>query len=562
MTTENQLLQKCLVLQKALFSSLRLKEVLEAAVKQFAELSGGAKIAIFLSDNENMSFKLMSEKGYSPKTLVKMREVPFAAESLLKSVVQKRKPASHKSLAEAVGISADIMKGEGSKAQMALPLISHNLLVGAVLMDLSKPEVISYADFYNEVAGITSLAIANSILFGRSEYERERVSTLYKTACSLTSSMLQINEVLQIASDTAIVLGNTPCCAVLLIDESHKKFRLAAFKGLEGTSLNEYDLTVSDSIAGNVLKSGKVEYFGDEQRRPYGMPKATGGSEFRSVLSLPILADSGTKGKKNGIGVLQVFSTEFKAFNKEQIELLESLCSQVAASLSVALTHQTAAAQASYDANTGLYNRLYFDDVLPKEVERAQRHKHQLGLLLIDIDHLGQINDHLGQKKGDEAIAYVAAKVKKTLRDIDIACRYGGEELIVILPETPEQNLFMVAERLRKSIRNDTAPGVGTVTVSVGVSSYPNLASSPQELVTTAEQAVNIAKYEGRDKCVLVSLPDAMQPGDISWGDLAKQAKLAVVAERQSMLHSRLDVNAEYASWLHAPPQLVSKKKK
>lgn len=555
MANDGNLLQRYIALQKALLSSLRLKDVLDAAVIQFSELAGGAKVAFFLSDNESMSFKLMAAKGYSEKSLEQLRIVPFNLDGLLKYVVQQRSPVSSSDPASAPDLSASIMKREGSQGQIALPLISANLLVGAVLMEVSNANILAYIDFYKEVADVTALAVANSILFGRSEYERERLNTLYKTSCALSGSMLQVNEVLQIASDTAVILGNTPCCALLILNETSDRFNLAAFKGLEGSSLNEFDMTFSNSVAGSALRNGRTEYLGEGSREPYGMPRATGGSTFQSVVALPIVYG------ETAIGALLVFSTEPRAFHREQVELLESLSSQVATALNVALTHQSASNSSALDVHTGLYNRLYFQDALPKEVERSARHKHELGLLLIDIDHLGQINEHLGQEKGDEAIRHVASVVRGTLRDIDIACRYGGEEIAVILPETPQSNIYEVADRVRQKVRDNTAPGIGTLTVSIGVSAFPGIAESAEDLLLGAEQALDIAKFEGRDRVKIVRLNQNLKPGEAAWGDLANQAKLAVISERQQRLQSRLTVAPEYASWLTAGPSMVGKKK-
>lgn len=554
MTNDGNLLPRYIMMQKALLSSLRLKDVLDAAVLQFADLAGGAKVAIFLSDNESLALKLMAAKGYSDATLDQIKVLPFSAESLLKYVVQKRTPVSANNAQTAPDVSAMIMKREQSSGQIALPLISSNLLVGAVLLEVNNVAYLNYADFLKEVADVTALTIANSILFGRSEYERERLSTLYKTSCALSSSVLQATEVLQIAADTSLILGNTPNCAILLFDQGSGIFILAAFKGLEGSSLRDFDMSVRETIAGSCMRSGRTEYIGDGNREPYGLPRATGGAPFASVVALPMIHNG------QPLGVIEVFSTESRAFHREQIELLESLTSQVTTALNVAFTHETAASQSIQDAHTGLYNRLHFEDSLLKEIERSGRHKHELSLLLIDLDHLGQINEHLGQDKGDEAIKYSARLLKSALRDIDIPCRFGGEEFAIILPETSPHSAAEVAERLRQKIRAEASPGVGTVTVSIGVANYPGNADDAEGLLRAAEQALDIAKYEGRDRVVQAQSGTQAMSGPISWQDLAKQAKLAVINERQSTLNSRLTVAPEYASWMTKTPGLVKKK--
>lgn len=554
MAQEGSLLQQYIRLQKALLSSLRLKDVLDATVLQFEEIAGGAKVAVFLSDNESMAFKLMAAKGYSDASLDQLRIVPFAAESLLKYVVQKRAPVSADNIQSAPDLSAALMQREGSVAQIGLPLISSNLLVGGVLMELNNAQLINYIEYYKDAAEVSAMCIANSILFGRSEYERERLSTLYKTSCALSGSVLKVSEVLQIAADTALILGNTPTCAILMLDHQDNVFKLAAFKGLDGSTLSEFDMGVRDTIAGSCLRNGRSEYIGGDGREPYGMPRATGGSPFHSALALPMIKDG------QPIGVIMVFSTEQRAFHREQLELLESLTHQVTTALHIALTHESTAAQSISDVHTGLYNRVHFEDALLKEVERSARHRHEMALMLIDIDHFGQINDHLGQERGDEAIRHVAHTIKSTLRDIDIASRYGGEEFSVILPETPRQSAIEVAERLRTTIRNATAPGIGTITVSIGVAAYPSNAEDAPGLLRGCEQALDIAKFEGRDRVKEAQTGQFTNAGAIPWDELANQARLSVISERQSRLQSRLTVAPEYAAWMTKSAGLVKKR--
>jgi diguanylate cyclase (GGDEF)-like protein len=544
MTDNGNLLPKYIMMQKALLSSLHLKDVLDAAVLQFMELAAGAKVAIFLSDNESLALKLMASKGYSESSTEQLKVVPFAAESLLKNVVQKR-IASCAQEKTAPEISASVIKREGSVGQIALPLIASNLLIGGVLIDINKGSVFHEVDFLQDCASIAAMAIANSVLFGRSEYERERLNTLYKTSCSLSGSVLSVSEVLQIAADTALVAANTPNCAILILDETRRAFDLAAFKGLEGSSMGDFDLNVQNTIAGSCITNKKTEYIMDAANVQRGLPKAAGGSPFGSILALPLMH------QREPLGAMLLFSTDRRAFHREQIELLDSLGTQVGTALHVALTHETAASRSIEDAHTGLSNRWHFDDSLVKEVERSQRHRREFALLLVDVDHLAQINEHLGQQKGDEAIRHVARTIKTALRDIDIPCRYGGEEFGIILPETPYQNSYEVAERLRQKIRANVAPGVGTITVSIGLAAFPHNGTDAQSLLLAAQQALDVAKFQGRDR-IKVAESGNSTSGPISWEELASQAKLSVISERQSNLQSKLTAAAEYANWMRS----------
>lgn len=544
---DTNLLTRILQMQKKLFASLRLKDVLEHAVVQMSEVAEGAKVAIFLADNDSLSLKLMSIRGYQDACIDLLRHVPFTAETLLKTVVQKRQPLSAARPQDAPDLSASIMQREGSKGQIALPLIASDLLVGAVLLDLSNARVLDMVPLLKDVADLLALAIGNAILFGRSEYERERLGTLYKTSVALTGSSLKTAEVLQITADTALILGNTPHCALLVFDPQKQTLHVAAFKGLDGNSLNDFNLSVEGTIAGKALSSGRTEYAQDATGLQHSLPRATNGQPFGSALAVPISIEG------NALGAIVLFATDLRAFHREQIDLLESLAAQSSSALRVALTHESAAAQSIQDAHTGLYNRWHFEETLQKEIERSQRHKRELSIAIVDIDHLSRVNDLLGQERGDAVIKYVAKMLKACLRDIDIPCRYGAEEFALLLPETGGQAAYEVAERVRQKIKSESVPGIGMVTVSMGVAAYPANGDTGATIVKVAEEALDVAKYEGRDR-VKWSGAGAVSGGRIPWEELVRQAKLSVVSERQARLNNRLAPAPEYAPWMKATP--------
>lgn len=552
---EGNLVQHLLQMVKALNSSLRLRDVLETAVTQFVELAGDAKVAVFLSDNDSLSLKLMTSKGYSEASQEQLRVMSFASESILKPVVQKRQLTTISDVKQAPDISAVIMKREGSTAQIGLPLIASNLLVGCMLIDLPDSSLLGMVDLLKHLSDLVAISVANAILFGRSEYERERLGTLYKTAVSLSSSSLKVADVLQITADTSLILANTPHCAVLVIDKARKQFNVAAFKGLDGNNMSDFDLSMEDTLAGRCILSGKTEYQNDATSIQLRLPRSTGGGLFGSAVAVPIVVEN------NALGVLMLFSQDMRSFHREQVDLLEALTQQVAAALNIAFTHESTAAQTMQDAHTGLYNPWHFNDSVAKELERSVRHKHEFGIMRIDIDHLTRVNELLGPGKGDEAIKHVARLVKTTLRDIDVPCRFGSQEFAVILPETSRQAAFEVAERLRAKIRSESAPGVGMVTVSIGMATYPDNGEEPSALLKTAEQALDVAKFEGRDRVKLAQSGMLADGTQISWDELARQAKLAVLSERQSKLQNRLSVPPEYAPWMRAVPNWGNKKK-
>jgi diguanylate cyclase (GGDEF)-like protein len=545
--------QKNLALQKAVLSSLRLKEVLDAVVSQFYSLSGGSRVAVLLADNDSLAFKLMAAKGYSTSTLDLLRTLPFASDSLLKTLVQKRAPAFFDSADSPAQISGRIMKNESSTVQVGLPLIANNLLVGAILLDGSDNSLLQGLQDLSSTAEIASLCIANSIVHGRSEYERERISILYTSSLSLITSVLRTAEVLKIALDSALSLAKTAYGVVLFYNAADDIFDLAAVKGLDASALGQLDLSARDTIAGTTLRSGKTACLGDGLRQPFGLPPAAEGVPFSSAIVLPLIYEH------TPLGVIEVFSTEHNAFRPEHVDYLEMLATQVCNALHVSLTHEITEARTLEDVHTGLYSRPYFEESLLKECERSARNRHELGVLMIDIDHLGNINQTLGSDRGDEAIRYVADLIKRTVRDMDVVCRYGGEEFAVILPETAQPLVLEVAERVRQAIRSGNAAGVGMVSVSVGAATLPINGEDADSLVEAAEDALHVAKYQGRNKVVAAFPNKQASVGPISWGELAHQAKLAVISQRQSRLKNPLAPPPEYASWMTRKPKRQEK---
>ena len=155
------------------------------------------------------------------------------------------------------------------------------------------------------------------------------------------------------------------------------------------------------------------------------------------------------------------------------------------------------------DGLTGLYNRRHFQDTFESEIRRSEQHARVLSLLIMDIDHFKQYDDRFGHPEGDAALRRVAAQVTKGIRSSDMAFRYGGEELAIVLPACPKPQAVEVAEKLRAAIRGHTQrPGRfgGPLTVSIGVATFPDDARTGATLMERADAALYQAKADGRDR--------------------------------------------------------------
>jgi diguanylate cyclase (GGDEF)-like protein len=151
------------------------------------------------------------------------------------------------------------------------------------------------------------------------------------------------------------------------------------------------------------------------------------------------------------------------------------------------------------DELTGLFTRDVFETLLKKEIERARRHGTSLCLLMIDIDDFKRVNDTHGHLKGDEVLNRLGATIRKSVRTMDVAARYGGEELVVIMPGTDIGYAFQAGERLRQAVEKLKFNGFG-VTISVGVSQFDRSTDTPQKMVAAADRALYSAKKAGKNR--------------------------------------------------------------
>ena len=162
---------------------------------------------------------------------------------------------------------------------------------------------------------------------------------------------------------------------------------------------------------------------------------------------------------------------------------------------------------ATIDGLTQVANRRAVEQRLVHEFQRARRYKHPFTCMMIDIDHFKSVNDNYGHPVGDKVLVEVAAAIRQSTRNTDLVGRFGGEEFIVLAPETPMTSGELVADRIRRSIAARTASraekGMPAVTASLGVASTELAVATETELLARADQALYRAKHEGRNRVVV-----------------------------------------------------------
>ncbi len=161
------------------------------------------------------------------------------------------------------------------------------------------------------------------------------------------------------------------------------------------------------------------------------------------------------------------------------------------------------------DHLTTLFNRRYLDETLEREIQRAARSQAQLGIIMMDIDHFKRFNDKYGHAAGDELLKEMGKLLYAHIRMADIACRYGGEEFVLVLPDASLEVSRQRAERLRQEVKQLRLKiknqNMGAITVSLGVAVFPDNGSSGKALLKSADAALYLAKRAGRDRVVMAA---------------------------------------------------------
>lgn len=167
--------------------------------------------------------------------------------------------------------------------------------------------------------------------------------------------------------------------------------------------------------------------------------------------------------------------------------------------------------QAITDPLTGLYNRRYLLDLLPREFARAKRYHASIAAVMLDIDHFKDVNDEHGHPAGDLVLRELGNLLRASVRESDMACRYGGEEFVLILPEASLEDVQRRSEALRTSARDMRLEyrgrRIGPISISLGIAMFPESGDDPETLIRCADYAMYDAKRAGRDKVMAYAAP-------------------------------------------------------
>jgi diguanylate cyclase (GGDEF)-like protein len=313
------------------------------------------------------------------------------------------------------------------------------------------------------------------------------------------NSIFDIKELLRYVNDVVLGVLGVSNSTVILYDERKNKLKVSTTSIKNSTELVSLSDNVNSIVLMDVLDSGKifVENFVDYDDFPF-----TRGRDVKSILCMPF----NTRTKRYGL--LLIEHKVVNAFDNENMNFLNTISIQLGIALENAELYQKLQSMATTDGLTGIYNRMYLHEKLKEELMRAQELNYPLTLAIFDIDHFKKFNDTYGHLFGDKVLKSIADVVNGALRSSDILARFGGEEFIIILPRTSVleayQKIYNLSIKISRSVISDNLVSA-SVTASFGIAGYPHHASSDNEIIRFADDALYEAKKAGRN-CVMVAV--------------------------------------------------------
>jgi diguanylate cyclase (GGDEF)-like protein len=336
---------------------------------------------------------------------------------------------------------------------------------------------------------------------GGAAAEATEVTVFHELGKALTSS-LQLDQVLRTIMEKINEVLRPDTWSLLLMDTEKQElyFQIATGKGAE--KLKDVRIKVGQGLAGWVAQAGEAVVVPDtsQDSRFFAQVDSKTKMETRSIVAVPV------RFREQCLGVIELINCVGpEGFSARDLALLEALADYAAIAIENARHVQRIHELTITDDCTSLYNARHLNFMLDTEIYRSHRYAFEFSLIFIDLDHFKQVNDTHGHLVGSKLLAEIGAAIKEHCRLIDLAFRYGGDEFVVLLPQTSKENALGVARRLHKLIREtkwlvDSGLSIN-ITASVGIASYPTDSRTKAELLHLADDAMYLVKNTTRD-CV------------------------------------------------------------
>jgi len=290
--------------------------------------------------------------------------------------------------------------------------------------------------------------------------------------------------------------------SVLIVDQAkptHLTFEAAS--GPVSDQLKEHTIPLGQGVAGWVAQEGEPLLVNSPSEDPRFLNNLDKANQFqtRNLLCAPLVS------RGRVIGVIEMINRlEADSFSENDLEMVQILVNPAAVAIENAYLFQKTEMLSVQDDLTGLYNSRHLNFCLETELRRAGRQKEHLSVLFLDLDFFKRVNDNFGHLQGSQSLIDVAHILRQTCRETDVLGRYGGDEFVVILPSTGTRGAVRIGERIRDSIEK-YQNGRLEITVSIGIATFPEHATSREGLVALADKAMYYIKENGKNGVALAT---------------------------------------------------------
>ncbi len=324
------------------------------------------------------------------------------------------------------------------------------------------------------------------------------LNIFHDVAKTLTSS-LELDSILQTIMEKMAEYFRPDTWSLLMVDEERDELYFAIAVGSASEALKNVRLKVGEGIAGYVAKHGEKVVVPDVLKDPRFAKRIDEMTklETQSIICVPL------RSRLRVLGVIQLVNVDMNHFGDQESFFLQALCDYAAIAIENARAVERIQELTITDDCTGLYNARHLYKTLETEVYRSARFNYEFTVVFIDLDHFKQVNDTHGHLVGSKLLSEIGYLIKAQLRLIDYAFRYGGDEFVVLLPQTGKDQALVVAKRLRDSLRTsmfckDEGLNIN-VRASMGVATYPHDAKTPHDVIRQADEMMYLVKNTSRD---------------------------------------------------------------
>jgi diguanylate cyclase (GGDEF)-like protein len=389
------------------------------------------------------------------------------------------------------------------KSEFDIPIIFRDKVLG--VLNTETPAVNAYADRDVRILKILSNQIAMAI---HNAQAHNQLGLLQDIGIRLVS-LMKLEELLALIVQETQHTLHYDSCAIFLVESEN--LVLKAITNEFPQEAIGLKINIGKGITGLCAREKKIINVADITKNCEYIPSGMAG--IRSEIAAPIVLN------KELLGILTIESKRLNAFDEDDERFLSILCSQIAVAIRNARSYTEIEKMSITDPMTGLYNYRYFYERLMSEIARSARYHHPLAMIILDLDDFKSINDNFGHQQGDEVLKRVAHALQSGIRrpdettimknmEIDIAARYGGDEFVLILPETNIEGARTTAERLKKILAEKLSLLIPLVTNSeqsqvitgsFGVSALKE-GENLEILLKRCDQAMYEAKRQGKNR--------------------------------------------------------------